>query len=439
MIRRIHRYRVLMALTAVLVAVGVIFGTPALIVAGGIPLVYVVQGALATGSPIAGRVAAKRSVEPKTPIPGQPVEVTLTVTNTGESSISDLRFVDGVPTELATVEGSARGSGSLRPGESTSISYSVIADRGAYEFGAVTLRARNVSGSILTATTQSASGDTQFESRVAVEDVPIQRQTMAFTGPLATNTGGPGIEFYATREYRSGDPVKRINWNRYAKSDELSTIEYREQRASRVAVVIDSRPSAHVASRESYPTGATVSSYAATLALGVLIDEGHHVAVAALGLENPIDGSPAPAWASSDEGAAFTSRAATICNAAASGTNEGETTAQVGLPMMTDGGDSALDEHHRLLSRFSADTQVLLCTPALDDGIAELAGAIRSQGHELTVVSPQIVGESIGGRIAALHRQRRLASMKTLGATVIDWDQDEQLPMAIARMLVRDR
>lgn len=429
MYERIYRYRSLLALTALLTAVGIGTGSHELLLAGIVPLLFVLQGTIATGDPLEERVRIERDLRPETPLPGQPVEVTLSIENVGESTIPDLRVVDGVPAELGVAEGDPRTSGFLRAGQTMILTYALIANRGTYEFDAVELRARNTSGTVVVDSTTESTGHTTFECRVAAEDVPIARQTMTFTGPLATETGGPGIEFHATREYRAGDPTKRINWNRYAKTGELSTVEYREQRAARVAIVIDSRTSAHVSAQPSLPTGATLCSYAATLTLGVLLDDGHSVAVAGLGVQDPNRSGAPLAWASVDEGAAFPNRAAAICNATATGPGDAVTEAST---LSTDGG---MTDHRRLLSRLSDDAQVLFCTPALDDEVVELAESIRAQGHELTVLSPQVSGSDIGGRITDLHRAHRLLEMRTLGAAVVDWERDEQLPIALARTL----
>ncbi len=51
---------------------------------------------------------ATRSVSDAQPTPGEPVAVELTLTNTGSSSLTDVRVIDGVPEELPVVEGSPR-------------------------------------------------------------------------------------------------------------------------------------------------------------------------------------------------------------------------------------------------------------------------------------------------------------------------------------------
>jgi len=424
--RRVRRYGGLAAATVLLVAVGVGTGTPTLLLAGIVPLAFVVQGALSTLDSLDDRVRVEREVRPETPLPGQPVEVTLTVTNVGESMLPDLRARDGVPEELAVHEGPASVGAALRSDESMTATYTLTANRGHYAFRPVRLRASSVSGTVVDEATREADGADEFECRIDAADVSLRRRTATFSGPMATDTGGAGVEFHATRDYRAGDPVNRINWRRYAKTGELSTVEYREQRAARVAVLVDGRGANHVAGEASLPTGATLCAYAATLATRVLRDDGHHVGVGALGAADPLTGRR-PAWVPPDADA-FAAHAAAVCNAAATGGGEAVTATTA---VRADGGD----ELRQLLGALPATAQVICCTPALDDTAASMVESIRTRGHEVTVLSPSVAPESVGGRILVLERAVRLDRMRGVGATVVDWDLDERLPVALARVL----
>lgn len=428
MTRRIRRYGGLAAAAVLLVAAGVASGTPTLLLAGVVPLAFVVHGALSTLDPLDDRVRIERELRPEAPLPGQPVEVTLTATNVGASALPDLRVRDGVPEELSVRAGASSVGAALRPGESATATYTLTANRGRYAFRPVRLRASTVTGTVVDETTREAAGADEFECRIDAADVPLRRQSTAFSGSLATDTGGVGVEFHATRDYRAGDPVNRINWRRYAKTGELSTVEYREQRAARVAVLIDAREPTHVAGAASLPTGATLCAYAATLATRVLRDDGHHVGVGALGVADPLT-DRRPAWVPPDADA-FATHAAAVCNAAATGTGESVTATAV----RADGGGVDPDLR-RLLAGLPAAAQVIHCTPALDDAAVSTVESIRAHGHETTVLSPSVTSDSVGGRVFALERAGRLDRMRGVGAAVVDWDREEELPVALARAL----
>jgi len=95
--------------------------------------------------------------------------------------------------------------------------------------------------------------------------------------------GGAGVEFHATREYRRGDPVKRIDWNRRARTGELATLELREERAATVVLLIDARESAYAASEPDADTAVEASVQAAGQAFTALLDGGDRVGIATLG------------------------------------------------------------------------------------------------------------------------------------------------------------
>lgn len=424
---RVKRFRSMRAYAIVLVAIGILTSTKLLLMAAILPIAFMLQGAIGWAPNVAHRLEATRTITPENPYPGQPVEVEISITNTGDGPIPDVRFVDSVPEELGVSTGSTRGGGILRSGASLSQTYTLVADRGVYEFGELSLRARNISGTRVTNESFEPDGDTSFECRVTVEDIPLPKKTTPRVGQLATDSGGPGIEFYATRKYRPGDPVKRIDWYQYAKRGVLSTIEYREQRAAHVVTVLDSRPPAHVAAERTQPTGATLSAYAATRAIEVLMSEGHTVSVGALGIENPHRNTGPPAWVGSDERGSFQARAAEVCNAAATEM----ITSNDGGQLEADGGDRT----SRIRSLIPAGAQVMIFSPLTDDYIQNLVEVLRADGHAVTVLSPDVTPDGVEGRVTSLQRAARLTILRRLGASVVDWAQDEELPIALSRAL----
>lgn len=441
---RITRFRRLRAYTLVLLAAGIATGTISLVLAAIIPLVFVLQGAVAGAPPVDDSLQITREIAPKTPLPGQPVAVTLTIKNTSEQPIPDLRVIDGVPDAVGVSAGSPRGGGAVSPGGEFSNSYTLTADRGSYRFDAVTIRARNINGTRLVDETVRAGGDGTFDCRVTISDIPITQATR-YTGQVATATGGAGIEFHSTRKHQPEDPVNRIDWRTYAKNGELATIEYARQHATHTTVLVDSREPAHVAADVNAPTGATLSAYAATTALEVLITNGHEVSLGALGISDPQTGEEPPAWVAAADGTAFTSHARTVCNAAATtatatdGVNTTTDTVEPATSSATteqrtsipDGGD----QWRRVLSLVPTGAQVVLCTPATDDALIELVESLRERNHEVTILSPQTTGDTVGGRTVELQRAVRLEQFRSLGSTVVDWDQNERLRVALTKLL----
>jgi len=202
-------------------------------------------------------LAIERSVSQTEPQPGETVEVTLTVRNEGRLPLPDLRIVDGVPEALAVSEGSPRCGTVLRGGDSVTLSYTITARRGTHEFGPALALVRNLPGSV--EQDLYLTDPTTITCRPTVqplqEPIPLRNQATPYTGQVETDDGGTGVEFQSVREYHPGDSLTRIDWNRRARTGELTTVEFREERAATVVILVDCRRSAYVGPTETAAVG----------------------------------------------------------------------------------------------------------------------------------------------------------------------------------------
>ncbi|QPV62076.1 DUF58 domain-containing protein [Halosimplex litoreum] len=281
---RVFRWRAGAVAAGTLVALGLLYASPLLLAATTIPLGYVVYGALSS-VPADAAVRIDRSFDEATPPPGEAVTVRLTVENVSEATLPDLRVVDGVPDDLAVVDGSARGSFVLRPGESATVAYDVVAKRGDFAFADPVVRLRSLSAGRLVTETVPAAGEAELSSLDPVSAAPVGATTPVGTGTHPTDSGGEGLEFHSTREYRPGDSIGRIDWRRFAKSKELSTVSYREERAVRVVLAVDARPVGRVRPHAGAPTAASLGGYAAERLYETLVDGDVTTSVAAFGVD----------------------------------------------------------------------------------------------------------------------------------------------------------
>ena len=421
----VHRYGRTLGGTLVAAALGLTYAEPALFVLAVVPLGYVAAGALSQFPE--PTLAVERSLSPAVPAPGETVTVTLTVENTGERTLPDVRVVDGVPDGIAVTDGPARGCLSLSPGESGTVTYSVIARRGVHAFAAPTVRCRSLTATRLVTTAVEAGGEAQLRCETAVEDPPPARPTRSRAGSLPTDSGGPGLTFHSTREYRPGDPTNRIDWRRLARTDTLSTINFREQQSARVVLVVDGRPPSRVAPAAGHPTGAELAGYAAERAYDALTGAGHQAAVTALGLDT--DRLP---WvpAAADGGSAAEARALFERVQAADG----------GGVTRTDEGpidpDPTVEAARALTARLPPDAEVIVCSPLLDDHPVSVVEAVREQGYPVTVLSPDVTAATTpGGRLMAAAREDRTTALSVRGVTVVDWDRTEDLDAVLLSSL----
>lgn len=460
--RRVDRWGVGLVGALALVGVGLLFATPTLIVAAAIPLAYVLYGSLSRVPP--AELSISRAFGTPDPAPGETVDVTLTVENAGESVLTDCRLIDGVPEELAVTAGSPRACLSLPPGESATVSYTVVATRGEYRFRDPVVRLRSLSGTERLTETIAPDGDATLSCTNAVRDAPVSDATLPRAGTFPTDSGGSGLEFFATRPYQHGDPMTRVDWRHYAKTGEFVTVQYRQEQAIRTVLVVDARPVGRVTPRPGYPTGAALSAYAGQQLFAALSGAGVATTVAAVGVEeDTLDGFVGPdglAWLDPSASGSRASHARTLFrdlqtvvdrNARAvtladllarTGARAGEADRHAPPPddgvsgeaLATDGGPD--ETTRRLLARLPPNAQVVVCTPLLDDWPATLARALDVRGYPLVVLSPDVTGgDTVGQRILDTTRQFALRELDHAGARTVSWDVDQPVDHALKRSL----
>lgn len=460
----------------VLLASGLAFSEPLLVIAGLIPLTFVAYSAATSTSPPSEQLSIDREISPTKPLPGEPVTVTVRVQNVSDWPLSDLRIVDGVPDELYVAEGSIHGATTLRNEGVYEFEYVLRPRRGTFEIADPLVRTRSVSGSAVATEPVAATGDSTIECRIDADNVPIHRQTIRRTGALETTEAGDGTEFHSTREYQLGDPINRIDWRRYARTGELATVQFREEEATTVVLCLDARESSHVSHEVGHPTGATLSAYAAVAAMGALVTDGQRVGVAAFGLSEW--DRPRPAWVPPGRDGETVARATEVLTAAttklsprADGPSIGsdppsEASEAAPRSAVADGGSSAMcgprrrahsrdspteeigkrtdagrarpaeRERKRFLSMLPIRAQVLYCSPLLDDAAVEDLEAVTAEGYDALVLSPRVTDTgSVGGVLAEARRGRRIAQLRRRGVHVIDWDVSDPLQVALSRAL----
>ncbi len=469
--RRVKRWTVGLVATLALTGFGLLYARQTLIVAAAIPLAYVLYGTLSRVPDADFTIT--RAFDVQDPTPGESVPVTLTVENTGDTTLSDCRIIDGVPEELAVTDGSPRACVAIPPGESTALSYTVVAKRGEYDFGDPAVRLRSLAATERLTETHAVEGDGTLSCANAVRDAPLRDATLPRAGTLPTDSGGSGLEFYATRQYQPGDPMNRVDWRHYAKTGEFVTVQYRQEQAIRTVLVIDARPLGRVTPQPGYPTGAELCAYAGERLFDALSGAGVSTSVTAVGVEQgTLDGLVGPdglPWVDPEasghrashvrtlfsglqtvaEGGAETNTLADLLDQRPAGRSGGtlgglDRTGEAGESPATEpdaeaavAPDGGLDgSTRRLLARLPPNAQVVLCTPLLDDWPVGLARSLSVRGYPLVVVSPDVAGAaSVGQRIAEVTRRLTLSTIERAGATTVSWDVDQPIDYALRRSL----
>lgn len=395
--------------------VGVITGTAGPLLASGFGLAFAGYGTVTSPPPV--QLSVERTVEDRSPEPGDSVRVTVTVTNDSDRMMPDVRLIDGVPSRLGVAAGTPRHGAVLRPGGSTTFSYAVRAERGDFKFDGLTVLARDVSGATERVAVVGERSSLRCVPQLPTDPpaFPLRAKTSQYTGRFPGDAGGPGVEFYATREYRNGDPLSRVDWNRTARTGELTTVKFRVERTVRVSLVFDTRRSAHLAPTPHELSAVERAVDGGTTAYASLTKAGHDVSIGAF--------APVGCWLRPGRGDQHRMEARQLLatHPALSPTPPGDDT-------------NIYQSTQRLKGRLTADAQVVLFSPLHDDLIMDTVIRLDAHGYAATVISPDPTAtDTTGHTFARVQRRLRIADLRSRGIPVIDWRPDEDLGHAIAR------
>ncbi|UPM44424.1 DUF58 domain-containing protein [Halocatena salina] len=411
--RRTDRWRGISALALAVGAGGMLLRQPALLLAGGIGVCLAAYSRAA--SPPSVSLAIKRTVEETE----AGVRVTVTVRNVGDVLLPDCSVIDGVPSGLVVTAGSPRQGTALRPDAETTFSYTLTVVPGKHSFTPPSVIARDSSASVERLTRVEPSGDSTITCAPQLEPLetsPLRTQTTRFDGRRASSTPGHGIEFYGLRAYRSGDPRSRIDWNRLAKTGELSTLQFRTRRRTAVVIVIDARKAAYLAPDANGRCAVDRSVTAAGRLFSTLLDANVSVGITALSAH------PQACWLAPNRGPVHRRRGRQLL------------TSHPALAAVNDQQERPTVE--QLCHRLPTAAQVVVLTPLCDDAISASIQQLEALGHPVTVISPDPTTVTSPGR-QLVHAERALRStrLRSAGIPVLDWQyDDESLSTAIDRL-----
>ncbi len=397
------------------VGAGLVFELPAVLLAGVVGVGYAAYARTELCEPAA--VEVERTVEPIAPDPDEEIEVTVTVRNDSGHFLPDLRIVDGVPEGLAVVDGSPRYGTAIRDGVEQSFSYTLEARRGKHQFRPALVIGRDLAGS----KEEVRSVQTPATIRCVpplfplTASVPLREQALQFVGQVETNVGGEGLEFYSTREYRRGDTLSRIDWNRHARTGELTTVEFRQERAAQVMVVVDARPRTYVSPDPEPPHVVDRAVEAAGRIYTRLSEDGDRVGLAALG--------PEPCWQETGNGVNHRHQVRDLLGAHPA----------LG-PVPVDRRMVMFQWEHQFRKRLSSGTQVVLISPLTDEYVARVARRIDEYGYPVTVIAPDPTADRTAGqRFARITRALNRSSLRRGNIPVVEWPWDDSIDAAVAR------
>lgn len=446
-VRSTGRWRGIAAVALLAVAIGVLAKRPSLLLVGALAGAYAAYPRL-TAIPDPD-LSIRREIDPASPADEEQVSVRTTITNEGDGVLADVRIVDGTPPMLSVSDGSPRCATALLPGGEVTIRYELRARPGRHVFQPTTVLCRDASGSV--EVERSLTAASSFDCAGEVPTVPLRAQNGHHPGPLVTDDGGEGIEFHSVEKYQRGDPANRIDWRRYARTGELTSLTFRTERLAEVMVCVDARPASYRAADTNDPHAVALAVDAADRIGDALFDANHRVGLAGFGrrvcvlparsgrdhvsrFHRRLATDPAfmldppeTARTADREGGAAPSRLAT-----GDGPNGDGPGADGAVPVDT--------QLSRIRAEFGANTQVVLITPLCDDEASRIAQRLESGGTAVTVVSPDVTTtETTGGRLARMERSHRLSVLRNAGIPVVDWTPTQPLGAAMTVIEGRGR
>lgn len=419
-VRSTRRWHGVNAIALLVSGAGVLANRPGLVLSGVVGVAFAIASRV--DAPPTVDLDVERRLSDTDPAPGTSVTVTVTVTNTGNALCPDLRLIDGVPPALTVEDGSPRRGTALRPGKTVAFEYTVRATRGVHRFGPIVAIGRNASGTIERRRTVVEADETTITcvpplSGTEPVALPLYDRAVGVTGRVATRESGAGTVFHSVREYRHGDPPNRIDWNRTARTGELTTVEYRRERSATVVVLVDARTAAYVApSRDDRPA-IERSIAAAGTAFEGLLATGNRVGLAAL--------SPTECWLAPASGRAHRGRARELL-----GTHPALSPTPPEEPFLK------MTSLRRLRHRLATDAQVVFCSPLSDGYAATVARRLHAHAHPTTVLSPDPTragdgnrdertrGTEPGVQLAGIERSFRCSDLRDDGIRVVDWGEE---------------
>lgn len=411
-------------LLGLLIYGSIVFGLLTLrgdILALSIPLaIYLLSGIIRAPQAISLNVERKLSVE-RTGA-DMPVQVTLQITNTGDT-LEDLLVTDRLPKHLKVIDGSARHLLHLAKGQTVTLTYTVSGPRGYYPFPGIRVEARDHFGLVVREGNFSTPGQLFIlPSVLRLKQIAIRtRKTRVYSGMIPARVGGPGVEFYGLREYQAGDSTRWINWRASARHTfSMYSNEFEQERVADVGIILDGRQKTNV-----FKKGHSLfehSVLAAAALADVLLSQGNRVGLLNYGRLLH--------WTFPGYGKIQRER---ILQALAH--------AQVGS-------STVFSELEYIPPRlFPSHSQIVLVSP-LDAEDVNVLVQLRARGYQVMVISPDPVAFELSylsqdepvhlaARLLRMERNLLIQKLQRAGIQVLDWDVSQPFDQVVKRRLGR--
>ncbi|HED03629.1 MAG TPA: DUF58 domain-containing protein [Candidatus Fraserbacteria bacterium] len=425
-LKRTGRWWLLVSLALLLVLSGLALRSGHLI-ALALPLLIVLAAGIYQGLDTRQlRLEVHRSLSRSQLPAGQPASVGLEVLNTG-TDLDSVRLRDLTPLGLTVTSGETEHRGALAQTQRCRWEYTVQAERGLFEFGALRVQVQDWLGLTQLELDLPAPGRLAVLPRsVVLDPIAIRpRRTRVYAGTVKARESGAGIEFFGTREYQPGDELRWINWKASARYQALGQAKlisnaFEQERASDVGIVLDARQASYLRDGQGLFEAAIV---AAASVASSLLESGNRVALLIYG--------DFLSWTMPGYGARQQQKILQALTAARPGKS------------------AVFAELDNLPVRlFPAGSQIVILSPLLPDD-PPFIEHLRARGYQVLLISPDPISfelprlelrlpeVQLALRIARLEREATLTRLRRAGVRVANWEIERPLRAALRTALAR--
>jgi uncharacterized protein (DUF58 family) len=376
--------------------------------------------------PAPPQLTASRVLSADRAVAGQPVSITVTVTNAG-APIAEALIEETVLNGLEVIDGDTRVLTPLGAGQSVTLNYTVRGIRGVYRFGAVSAVAGSAVGLFSRRATLAVDNQLLIQpEQTRLRSITIRPpRTRGFAGPIPSRQGGSGVDFLGLREYQLGDRLRWVNWRVTARMMERNaqgvfTNVFEQERLADVGIILDARQTSDL--RTEHGALFEHANRAAAALAESFLDAGNRVGLLVYG--SGIEGVfPGYGRVQRDR----------ILRA---------------LGRATAGHHFVFETLRNLPARFfPAQSQIIFVSPISRDDLPTLM-QLRAQGYAVMVVSPDPISFEMQSfkpdpisqnalRLANAERAFLFQQLRRSGLQVVDWDVSRSLDTVLHESLAR--
>lgn len=357
------------------------------------------------------KLRASRRIAPTRLQEGETLTVRIEVKNTSAYALEVYAW-DEVPTGLEVLEGKWFDTAVIPPGEALILSYQARSARGVHRFLRVHVEIREPWGLAPIQVDLPCPGQALAVPRIE-RGLSLEagaRRALPIPGTARSRRGGLGVEFYGVREFRAGDMPRKLAWKAMARREEPVVVEFTEERATEIAVILDTR-------RRAYRANSALFDHAVRAAAGLayhFLRQGHRVGLLQYG--TILD------WVFPGYGRRHAERILQELARAQPGDSE------------------VFAELAHLPTRLFPSGSLLVLISPLILGDEETLGRLVARGYKVWVIMPEMGGgragpgeEELAQRIWHLERLVLVRRVHRSGAVVLAWPVERPLGVVLRR------